>query len=107
MLFQFANYFKLPVQNRLIPAPVVQIDKRKEFTVRHFYLDDFNDRNVQIDYDNPSLTEPMCDLIAEMLVFRLPKIEQGYTSLPTILIFLPGILEINLLYKHLEQIMER
>lgn len=95
----------------MLPAPIVRIDKQNEFSVSHFYLDDF-DRSlfsvVNIDYDNPSISDDIYKMIIKMIyVLKSLDDQQNPNKLPAVLIFLPGIFEINTLHKQIELFVEK
>lgn len=43
--FQFAEYFKLPIQDELQPAPIVRIGQKCQYKVKIFHLDDISRHN--------------------------------------------------------------
>lgn len=136
--FQFAEYFKLPVGDNLMPAPVIQIDQKTQFSVKNFYLEEiskyntvsvltahkllqwrhrsfllnvisFFAQNLTVDFENPSICEEMYKIVLK-LVILMKKIDENdherLPYLPTILIFLPGINEINTLFDVLTDYMK-
>uniref|UniRef100_A0A1I8NW04 Probable ATP-dependent RNA helicase spindle-E n=1 Tax=Stomoxys calcitrans TaxID=35570 RepID=A0A1I8NW04_STOCA len=103
--YEFANYFKI----RREPAPIMKADSRRMYKVKEFYLcelDRINNKNVQIDYTEPGISTEMYG-IALKLVYVIDNIEKhddpkGVQN-NSILIFLPGINEIDKMCRKLEE----
>ncbi|XP_071832619.1 ATP-dependent RNA helicase TDRD9-like [Apostichopus japonicus] len=107
---QFGEYFGIPIQGRLQPPPVVNIDGRL-FDVKEYYTDDLHEI-----YETPfpKVDEPSIPLetyeLAKRLILHfddMEREEQGIIdgSLPkergSVLVFLPGLHEISTLDKHI------
>ncbi|XP_073816762.1 probable ATP-dependent RNA helicase spindle-E isoform X2 [Musca autumnalis] len=100
---EFSNYFTI----RRNPAPVVRADTRRLFQVREFYLNDLDDLNthkVQVELAEPGISTEMFHLALKLIVIidNIEKQEASLnpdvnetTSKTSILIFLPGINEIE------------
>ncbi|XP_075146643.1 tudor domain containing 9 protein spindle E [Haematobia irritans] len=106
--FEFSNYFKI----RREPAPIMKADTRRLYKVREFYLCELwriNNQNIQIDYTEPGISNEMYGL-ALKLIYVIDNIEKHETpnasTKTSILIFLPGINEIDKMCKKLEEINE-
>jgi ATP-dependent RNA helicase TDRD9 len=107
----FSNYYSLPCgpNNRLLPAPIVRIDRKRQFEVLEYYYDDLKkiwpNRNSEIDYSTPQISEDMY-LVAQRLIGACDHFDMTDAETPavkyTILIFLPGLYEIERLYKKLK-----
>lgn len=127
---QFANYFKLPSKDdprRFTPAPIINIDAKRNFEVKEFYLDDLEAPYKESDPHYRSEMAPLLDvnqpkLFDEQytwamrlicLLERMDRIEftnkggslEEYKCRPksTVLVFLPGIHEIMVMYRYLEE----
>lgn len=94
--FQFSEYFKFYQYGQWQPAPIVKIDKKSQYVVKEFYLDQF-DPNMVSQFVN--LKEP--NIPEEMYKFTLMLISTFKNDKGSILVFLPGIFEIGRLRSHL------
>ncbi|KAM7362904.1 tudor domain containing 9 protein spindle E [Cochliomyia hominivorax] len=108
---EFSNYFKIKRQ----PAPILKADSRRLFQVKDFYLDDLgriNSANVEIDVAEPGISMEMYRLALKLIIV-IDNIEKQEVALSlnastnavnstSILIFLPGINEIEHMCKRLE-----
>lgn len=100
----FSEYFKCIRNNRYQDAPVIEIKALQKHDVRVHYLDNmrklkFNDAAV-IDYNCPGIMDDMYKLALKILIFCLKEADdhmKGKTneSPPSILVFLPGLYEIE------------
>uniref|UniRef100_A0A1A9W595 Probable ATP-dependent RNA helicase spindle-E n=1 Tax=Glossina brevipalpis TaxID=37001 RepID=A0A1A9W595_9MUSC len=111
---EFSQYFK--IFNK--PAPVIQSDTRRLYHVKDFYLSDIDRINTQkaaVDFDNPGITLEMYNLALKLIIVidNIEKQEANYnpnTCLDAnriaILIFLPGINEIDQMYNKLQRLNE-
>lgn len=127
---QFAAYFKLPSRSddRIFErAPIVNIDGRRNFDVKKYYLDDLeapykeNDPDYcsnisqQLSVAKPKVFDEQYTWALKLICLfeRLDRIEWSETGQsiekydnspkPTILVFLPGIHEIMVMYRLLEE----
>lgn len=108
--FQFAKYFEFYQNGRWQPAPIVRVDKRNQFSVREFYLDDLDyARNhlPEINWQQPNISEEMYK-VALYLISKMKTIcPEPDDNLSSILVFLPGIFEIgrlrNILVDHINK----
>ncbi|KAI8129774.1 putative ATP-dependent RNA helicase spindle-E [Lucilia cuprina] len=108
---EFSNYFKIKRE----PAPILKADSRRLFQVKDFYLDDLgriNNTNVEIDVTEPGISPEMYRLVLKLIIV-IDNIEKQEVALSlnsqtnaanstSILIFLPGINEIEQMCKRLE-----
>uniref|UniRef100_A0A1A9UDK7 Probable ATP-dependent RNA helicase spindle-E n=1 Tax=Glossina austeni TaxID=7395 RepID=A0A1A9UDK7_GLOAU len=109
---EFSQYFK--IFNR--PAPVIHSDARRLYQVKEFYLSDLDSINTQkatVDFENPGIDLEMYNLALKLIIVmdNIEKKQADFnpdSSLDAnrvaILIFLPGINEIDQMYKRLEQL---
>lgn len=127
---QFAAYFRLPSkqENRKFErAPIVNIDAKRNFEVKKYYLDDLeapykeNDPDYcsnisqQLNLAQPKVFDEQYSWALKLICFfeRLDRIEWTKTGQciekydnspkPTVLVFLPGIHEIMVMYRLLEE----
>ncbi|KAK3092629.1 hypothetical protein FSP39_005160 [Pinctada imbricata] len=113
---EFADYFALPIRDRLEPAPVYSVEGHC-FRVSEYYVEDISPLG-----DLPVLEEFSPDikvesyLLASRLIEEFDTIEikrQGKTALGfakfrgTVLVFLPGLAEIDTMYEYLRPIQEK
>ncbi|XP_075145158.1 putative ATP-dependent RNA helicase spindle-E [Haematobia irritans] len=107
---EFAKYFAI----RKKPAPVVRADTRRLFQVKEFYLDDLKDlntNNVGVELERPGISTDMYHLALKLIVI-IDNIEKQEASLnpefdefaskASILIFLPGINDIEQMLRKIE-----
>lgn len=97
---EFSEYFRLMVRKNWKDPVVYSLPEEREFTIDKFYLDDmdFIIRNASIDYENPGIDPSFYSFIPSILKnfdnfdnpHKLPD-----ATLHTVLIFLPGIIEIK------------
>lgn len=97
--FQFAKYFEFYQNGRWQPAPIVRVDKRNQFTVREFYLDDLEyyirNQLPEINWQQPNISDEMYK-VALYLISKMKTIcPETDENLSSILVFLPGIYEIG------------
>ncbi|XP_067635728.1 probable ATP-dependent RNA helicase spindle-E [Eurosta solidaginis] len=110
---EFSDYFTI----RRNPAPVLRVDSRRLFQVREFYLSDLgriNSTNIDVDISDPGISKEMYN-IALKLIIVIDNIEKqeaavSIENIPTqqtsILIFLPGINEIDQMCTKLQLLSE-
>ncbi|XP_066428512.1 ATP-dependent RNA helicase TDRD9 [Eleutherodactylus coqui] len=109
---EFADYFAVPVLNRLVPAYVFKVEG-KPFDIEVLYLDDLkpvlNIKVVPHYYDEPTICKEMYEVAASLinLFDNMEKEEQRQKkSNPraaiepnSVLVFLPGLFEINYMHE--------
>ncbi|KAM7364026.1 putative ATP-dependent RNA helicase spindle-E isoform 2-T2 [Cochliomyia hominivorax] len=109
----FSNYFRV----RKYPAPVIKTDSRRLFQVKEFYLcdlDRINNFNAKVSLNDPGISAEMYNLALKLLIVidNIEKQDAVFNTDPdndenhkkSILIFLPGINEIEYMCKKLEQL---
>ncbi|KMQ93554.1 atp-dependent rna helicase tdrd9 [Lasius niger] len=100
---KFAQYFSTPVENKLLPAPIIDIPQRSPYNVSIYYIDELeNLGNIpQISDDEPKFTNEMAEFCARIiLIFDGVDIKSnddsdGAYERHAVLIFLPGLPEIE------------
>ncbi|XP_011864372.1 PREDICTED: probable ATP-dependent RNA helicase spindle-E [Vollenhovia emeryi] len=106
---KFARYFSTKVNNHLIPAPILKIPETRHFEIRTYYLDEIkNIGNIPtVSAMEPRATQSMMNFCS-LIINALDKIDmndskQDSESLQrhTVLVFLPGIYEIEELFNYL------
>ncbi|XP_024872773.1 probable ATP-dependent RNA helicase spindle-E, partial [Temnothorax curvispinosus] len=112
---KFARYFSTKVENTLRPAPVIEISEKRNFQIRTYYLDEINDMgNIpKVSVVKPKVTQRMRE-ICSFIINSLDEIDVNDNeedSMPpqrhAVLIFLPGIYEIEELYNYLSVFREK
>ncbi|XP_075699987.1 ATP-dependent RNA helicase TDRD9 isoform X2 [Rhinoderma darwinii] len=108
---EFADYFAVPIHNRLVPAYVFKVEG-KPYDVEVFYLDDLkhipNIKMATQFFDEPVICKEMYEVATYLIQLfeNLEKEEQRQnksyprtsTEPNSVLVFLPGLFEIN--YMH-------
>ncbi|KAG1700906.1 ATP-dependent RNA helicase TDRD9 [Nymphon striatum] len=106
----FAEYFSMPVGNRLEPAPVIEIEG-KSYTVSEFYLNDLQPLGnlPTLSIDAPNITYESY-LLAITLIKMFDRIEHEEKEDKSktcprgaVLVFLPGIFEIQEMERYLRE----
>ncbi|KYN35997.1 putative ATP-dependent RNA helicase spindle-E [Trachymyrmex septentrionalis] len=108
-VIKFAKYFSSIVENELIPAPILKIPGKKNFEIRTYYLDEIKNLGSipEVSVMEPKVTQKMlnfCSLIINALdEIDINDNEKDLNSSQrhAVLIFLPGIYEIEELYNYL------
>ncbi|XP_071581113.1 probable ATP-dependent RNA helicase spindle-E [Temnothorax nylanderi] len=106
---KFARYFSTKVENKLIPAPVIEMPEIKKFQIHTYYLDDIKSIGTipEVSAAKPKVTQSaikFCSLIIDALD-KIDKNNIEEDSNPpqrhAVLVFLPGMYEIEELYNYL------
>ncbi|GAB1862348.1 Putative ATP-dependent RNA helicase TDRD9 [Camponotus japonicus] len=99
---KFAVYFSSPVENKLLPTPIVDIPQRSPYNVSIYYIDEIeNLGNIpKLINDTPSFTYDMAEFCARIILIfdRIDKKSNDSESIyerHAVLIFLPGLPEIE------------
>ena len=92
---KIANYFKNVNQ----PAPILDLNIKRQHLVHVSYLDDLTQRNISelLDMDHPGISNQMYQQAAQTMSFVIKEAHrrsQGQSQ-PSFLVFLPGIHEIT------------
>ncbi|KAM6461278.1 ATP-dependent RNA helicase TDRD9 isoform 1-T1 [Liasis olivaceus] len=116
---EFANYFAIPVRNKLYPAYVFQVEG-KPHAIEEYYLDDLKPVIGHIRIPTQIIEEPLINpemykaAVALIQWFdELETKENGDRSLEfvsergSVLVFLPGLAEINYLHELLTSMVHR
>lgn len=109
----FAKYFELPWHGRTLrPAPIIQIERKSTYSVREFYLDDLSRLKIQTfpKWSDPTIDKDLYLVAIKVLIIcdRLDE-QNNITSgddldkKSTVLIFLPGIYEIERMHENLNR----
>ncbi|XP_054743401.1 probable ATP-dependent RNA helicase spindle-E [Anastrepha obliqua] len=110
---EFSDYFTI----RRKPAPVLRVDSRRLFQVREFYLSDLgriNSANIDVDISDPGISKEMFNIALKLIIVidNIEKqeaavaIDNGPLQQTSILIFLPGINEIEQMSSKLKLLSE-
>lgn len=110
----FAEYFKTPKKVGYLTAPIISVDRPRLFNVKEFYYDDLDKLRTDfaIDYENPGISSHMYTVAAKLVLVcdRLIENIHGEERMeykPTVLIFLPGINEIDRMDRVLRETLSR
>lgn len=106
---EFANYFRTPQYDEMIKAPTVNLDSPRLFKIKHFYLDDLEQiASKAVFEDEPGITSSLYAVAISLVgIFCKQEEEETSTQCRTILIFLPGLHEIQEMYRLLSEQMQR
>ncbi|XP_066947953.1 ATP-dependent RNA helicase TDRD9 isoform X1 [Macrobrachium rosenbergii] len=119
---KFAQYFATPIKNHMIPAPIVSVSDATVHRIQIFYLDSLSvickeKPNIlpqlpEVNPDDPWIANEMYVLVNEMVkcfdvIERGEKNNEGIAEFTlnrgAVLIFLPGLLEIEQLITCMEK----
>ncbi|KAK3926135.1 putative ATP-dependent RNA helicase spindle-E [Frankliniella fusca] len=109
----FAKYFSLPVGGELIPAPVLEVDDSSPYKVEEYYIEQLEQLGTlpRFESADPYIHEKTYDLAVNLIIHfdkmekeafveehkRPPTEEDKYKK--DVLVFLPGIHEIETMYE--------
>ncbi|KAG5674853.1 hypothetical protein PVAND_004798 [Polypedilum vanderplanki] len=110
---QFQEFFKIPlnesIENEYIYPPIIDLNSAKRvFEIKELYLDDISKHttgyNDLIDYNEPEIKIQMYDLASKLilLLLKYKKNAVDQRNARNILVFLPGLHEIERLQEELE-----
>lgn len=107
----FSEYFKIPKKSGYLSAPVIALEKVHMHTLQHFYFDDLEKlkTDFMIDYEEPGICDQMYNVAAKLVVVcdRLESLDtKALDDKPSIIIFLPGINEIERMEDSLSRLIE-
>ncbi|KAK4885271.1 hypothetical protein RN001_001542 [Aquatica leii] len=98
---EFANYFRNFHHSQLIPAPIIFIDKSCKYTTQKYYADQLSLIGKVPTYaiEDPKIEASLYDIFV-VLVRAFDKLDYidpvtNQTQIGNVLVFLPGILEIE------------
>ncbi|EFN82362.1 probable ATP-dependent RNA helicase spindle-E [Harpegnathos saltator] len=117
---RFAEYFSRRLRNKLVPAPVVEMPEKRCFEIHTYFLDEIKDLGAipQVSPSEPRVTQSMINFCAKIIIAldeidindsggnKEAKGDQTNVAVctshrHTVLVFLPGIYEIEELYTFL------
>ncbi|XP_034239304.1 probable ATP-dependent RNA helicase spindle-E [Thrips palmi] len=106
----FARYFSLPIGDRLYPAPILEVEKFSRYTVSHYYINQLQKLGSgtvpEFEPYDPQLQDEVM-AIAVRLIMMLdtldPESWKARNEKPSVLVFLPGIHEIETMHDRLHQ----
>ncbi|CAG9856543.1 unnamed protein product [Phyllotreta striolata] len=111
---EFAYYYRSHTMDKVYPAPVIHITKENQYTKTIFYLDHLQSAMghthvsvPELDIDQPIITESIWKIFTYLITvfYKLDPIDLA-TNQPligSVLVFLPGIHEIEEANKHLRE----
>ncbi|KAL0275900.1 UNVERIFIED_CONTAM: hypothetical protein PYX00_003620 [Menopon gallinae] len=96
---KFANYFKKYYLKELQAAPVIEINHSTNYAVQIYYLEELSALGdlPEIDAKEPRISDQSIDICIR-LIKQLDRIDNQTNKKNSVLIFLPGIYEIEQLY---------
>ncbi|XP_071453953.1 probable ATP-dependent RNA helicase spindle-E [Hetaerina americana] len=115
---RFSQYFCMPLASKLEPAPVITIEQERQYKVSVMYLDDLTELGQipDVRLEDPMITDQAYQLASCLIkIFDLieekdfeaakpsPDIKRALAFKGSVLIFLPGIFEIEAMHKILLQ----
>lgn len=105
---EFAEYFRTPSGDQMIKAPTINLDTTRQYKISEFFIEDLHylAQKAEFNYDEPGIDTSIYNVaVASVLIFH--KWETATpTESPTILIFLPGIQEIQEMHRCLDNEMK-
>lgn len=111
-LQQFSDFFKVPLEDgSIFYPPIIDLSKtRRTYEIKELYLDDLEKMNVlldDIDYNLADISENLYDIGVRYVLLTLQSFENNkFSRYCTILVFLPGLYEINQFHEHLDTILK-
>ncbi|KAK9501254.1 hypothetical protein O3M35_011997 [Rhynocoris fuscipes] len=106
---KFVDYFSKRVNGLKLEPPVIELESKSKFNVQYFYLDSLVDR-IPITMPLLKLSEPRLDHNAYELAALLVEVfhtiddqENKKQFIGSVLIFLPGLREIEIMYETLQK----
>lgn len=111
----FSEYFKIPKKTGYLTAPILSVERPRQFIVNEYYFDDLDKLKMDfaIDYENPGISDRMYVIVAKLvlvcdrLISDLDVEEKNLEYKPSIIIFLPGINEIERMHNALTDYLQR
>ncbi|XP_072125835.1 ATP-dependent RNA helicase TDRD9 isoform X1 [Mobula birostris] len=113
---EFANYFAVPFRNSLTPAYVFEVEGTPH-SIDEYYLDDVQHLHCPVvpQFTNDPKIVPEVYTIAETLILYFDELENEQSDRLTgmnlnrgsVLVFLPGLAEINYMYMALMSMVQR
>ncbi|KMQ97708.1 putative atp-dependent rna helicase spindle-e-like protein [Lasius niger] len=108
---RFAEYFSTRVGNKLMPAPIVKIPEKRNFKICTYYLDEIENLGTipEVSLMEPKVTEDMINFCS-LIIIALDQVDindnedSDSPQRHSVLIFLPGIYEIEELYNYLSSV---
>ncbi|XP_011343987.2 probable ATP-dependent RNA helicase spindle-E [Ooceraea biroi] len=106
---KFAKYFSMRVGNDLVPTPIIEIPERRRYEIRTYYLDDIDSLGTipEVSVIEPTVTDTMINFCSRIIIaLDQVDIDEDVDSSQrhTVLVFLPGIYEIQDLYNYLSSV---
>lgn len=108
---EFAKYFRVPCDRGMTLAPTIDLHTEREYRINIYYLDDIRPiaQEAPMDYDTPNIDTAMYQvgvtLVTMFCKWDKTDLNRG-KNLPCILVFLPGMQEIQRMYNYLSKEME-
>ncbi|XP_065082926.1 probable ATP-dependent RNA helicase spindle-E [Ochlerotatus camptorhynchus] len=111
----FSEYFKTPKKIGYLTAPIISVDRPRLYNVYDYYYDDLDKLRMDfaIDYENPGISTHMYTvgaklvLVCDRIVENDARDEANLLYKPSVLMFLPGINEIDRMDRTLREMLSR
>ncbi|XP_072756559.1 probable ATP-dependent RNA helicase spindle-E isoform X2 [Anoplolepis gracilipes] len=109
---RFAGYFSTRVGNKLVPAPIIKIPEKRNFKICIYYLDEIENLGTipEVSFAEPKIGQNMINFCS-LIINALDQIDvndneedSDLLQRHTVLIFLPGIYEIEEMYNYLSSV---
>lgn len=107
---EFAEYFKNYSQTEIIPAPIIKINKPNIYRTLIYYTEQFKDwmkHDPEYSLAKPQISKEIFDLFVMVVrafdALDTLDVETNKTIIGNVLVFLPGILEIEEAHKRLKE----
>ncbi|XP_011696838.1 PREDICTED: putative ATP-dependent RNA helicase TDRD9 [Wasmannia auropunctata] len=93
---KFAAYFSTPVEDQLLPAPIIDIPKGSPYEVSIYYLDELENLGLIPEVDmEPKFTSAMAKFSANIIHIFDSIDSNNQNERSAVLVFLPGFVEIE------------
>lgn len=105
---EFSRYFRTPGGGSMIDAPTINLTAERQFKIREFFLEDLESiaQKAVFDYDTPGIDASVYNVAVILIAmfYNWNKDDHKSEDCPTVLVFLPGIHEIQELFRKLKSI---
>lgn len=102
---EFAKYFRLPILNVMEDAPTIDLILKRQYKIREFYLDDLESLSSKalINFEKPGIDATIYNLAIVLITMfeRWDRTSDAEANPPAILVFLPGINELQEMHRKL------
>lgn len=108
---EFSSYFRIPRGQGMVNAPTIDLLTRRQYKINEYYLDDIYSiaSKAKIEYETPSIDNSMYQVAVTLIkmFYDWDKSDRDEEKpLPSILVFLPGMHEIQRMFQKLNAIID-